>query len=177
MKIAIVVDNHKSWMNKYRHELISEIRKLGEKVYFCREHEEIKEGDVAIFLSCEKMVPKEILEKNKHNLVVHGSALPEGKGWSPMTWRVLAGEDEMFITLFEIEDKVDSGDIYYQNYFTLEGHELIDEMREINRRYNRKPEVKKKKREYDKKYREIPEIKERRKEQNKIYYILKKESN
>lgn len=75
------------------------------------------------------LVKPEILARNRHNLVVHESNLPQGKGWSPMTWQVLEGEKEIPVTLFEAEETVDSGPIYLQDTIFLEGHELVDELR------------------------------------------------
>ena len=71
------------------------------------------------------------MELKKHNLVVHESALPEGKGWSPLSWQILEGRKEIPITLFGAVDKVDAGPIYLQNIMKFSGHELIDELRAI----------------------------------------------
>jgi methionyl-tRNA formyltransferase len=61
--------------------------------------------------------------------VVHESALPKGKGWSPLTWQILEGKSKVPITLFEAELSVDSGEIYFQKIINFEGHELVDELR------------------------------------------------
>ena len=82
-------------------------------------------------LSCSQLVKPDLLKRHKHNLVVHESDLPKGKGWSPMTWQVLEGLNEIPVTLFEAEDAVDSGQVYLQGKMQLEGHELVDELREM----------------------------------------------
>lgn len=130
MKVTLVIDNPKSWINKYKDILIDRLKNLSCKVSFCRDYKKIKNGDIAIFLSCEKIVPKEFLKKSKHNLIIHASNLPKGKGWSPLTWQILQGKNKIPITLFEAIEKPDSGPIYYKDYIILEGHELIDEIRE-----------------------------------------------
>ena len=33
--------------------------------------------------------------------VVHENALPQGQGWSPLTWRILKGASRLPITLLE----------------------------------------------------------------------------
>jgi methionyl-tRNA formyltransferase len=96
---------------------------------FCQTHEEVSEGDVLVLLSCEKLFKG--LHLNKYNLVVHESLLPEGKGWSPLTWQILEGKSEIPVTLFEAEERVDSGLIYGLEYIRLEGHELINEIRSL----------------------------------------------
>ena len=40
-------------------------------------------------LSCGQIINKEVLQRNRNNLVVHAGALPKGKGWSPLTWQIL----------------------------------------------------------------------------------------
>jgi methionyl-tRNA formyltransferase len=68
---------------------------------------------------------------NANNLVVHESNLPQGKGWSPVTWQILEGKSEIPVTLFEAQEDLDSGVIYGVEYILLEGHELINEIRAI----------------------------------------------
>ena len=72
---------------------------------------------------------------NKHNLVVHESALPHGKGWSPLTWQILEGKNEIPITLFEAEESVDSGKIYITDTMHFNGTELVEELRQIQGEY------------------------------------------
>jgi len=62
-------------------------------------------------------------------LVVHESDLPRGKGWSPLTWQILEGQNRIPITLLEAVYRVDSGDIYLQEWLEFEGHELLYELR------------------------------------------------
>ena len=90
---------------------------------------EIEKGDLCFLLSCGFLVSSEILALHSHNLVVHASALPEGRGWSPVTWQILEGCDEIPITLFEAVDAVDAGPIYLQETMRFSGRELVDEIR------------------------------------------------
>lgn len=129
MKISILVDNPDSWIFPYAEKAVKELSR-GHEVLLLREAEEISEGDCAFFLSCGKLVKDHILKRNKHNLVIHESRLPEGKGWSPLTWQILEGKNEIPITLFEAEKKVDNGKIYLQENMYFEGHELVDELRQ-----------------------------------------------
>ncbi|EOB2070111.1 formyltransferase family protein [Campylobacter coli] len=54
------------------------------------------------------------LKNNTHNIVIHASNLPQGKGWSPFFHQVIEGKNEITFSLFEADDKVDNGDIYLQ---------------------------------------------------------------
>jgi len=128
MKVQILVDNPNSWIVDYAKELEQKIQQLNlgqAKLIF--EHSEVEEGDVLCLLSCENIFKK--LSLNQYNLVVHESDLPQGKGWSPLTWQILEGKNKIPITLFEAEESVDSGVIYAQDSIDLEGHELLPEIK------------------------------------------------
>ncbi len=124
--ISILTDKT-SWMNKYNVFLKNALEALGHNVLCVSKPEELPEGDIAFFLSCFNIVTKEFLAKNKHNIVVHESDLPKGKGWSPMTWQILEGKNDIPITLFEASEKCDAGDIYFKDSIKLKGDELIEE--------------------------------------------------
>jgi methionyl-tRNA formyltransferase len=80
------------------------------------------------------MLNAEQLAHHRHNLVVHESALPQGQGWSPMTWQILEGANFIPITLFEAVTNLDAGPIHLQQQITLQGHELVDEWRTLQAR-------------------------------------------
>lgn len=61
--------------------------------------------------------------------MVHESDLPQGKGWSPLTWQILERKDEITTVLFEASDQVDSGQVYLKSVLKFNGSELIDELR------------------------------------------------
>lgn len=133
MLVQLLVDNPISWVLPYAERLVNEInsidRYVPELIY---KHNAIKEGEILVLLSCERILKK--LSLNKHNLIVHESALPEGKGWAPLTWQILEGKNEIPITLFEASEKVDAGAIYYQDIIKLEGNELNPEIRHLQGR-------------------------------------------
>jgi methionyl-tRNA formyltransferase len=129
MRITLLSDNKNSWIIPYLDEIYNKLKRLDHEVYKIYNYKNIKKGELCFILSCEKIIPKEYLELNKHNLVIHESALPQGKGWSPLTWQVLEGENKIPITLFEAADKVDSGKIYLQDRIKLDGTELNVELK------------------------------------------------
>jgi methionyl-tRNA formyltransferase len=128
MKISIFTDKT-SWLVKYLHSFIEKIR-LNHECNIYHDTNQRIEGDIAFFLSYYEIVSVEKLLLHKNNLVVHASDLPNGKGWSPLTWQILEGMSDIKITLFEATKKVDSGDIYLQETMHFKGHELINEMRQ-----------------------------------------------
>ena len=127
MKIQLLVDNKASWIVPYAEQLCSTLIQLKHESRLIFRHDEVLEGDILCLLSCEKVFKN--LSLNKFNLVVHESDLPEGKGWSPVTWQILEGKSTIPITLFEAADSIDSGQIYSQAYISLDGTELLDEIK------------------------------------------------
>lgn len=125
-KITILTDKT-SWMNKYSLNLKELFEKRGHIVDLISSRDDIKKGDIAFLLSCFEIIPEKYLKLNKNNIVVHASRLPEGKGWSPASWQILEGKNEIPLTLFEAVNAVDAGKIYMQDEIKLEGTELIDE--------------------------------------------------
>ncbi len=128
MTISILVDNINSWAVPYANKLFEQI-KIKHVVFLIHDQKEIKNGDIAIFLSCEKIVKRDVLDRNRHNLVVHASPLPQGKGFSPLTWQILEGKNDITLTLFEAVEAVDAGLIYDRAVINFSGHELMEEMR------------------------------------------------
>lgn len=129
--LITIVTDATSWVNAYIPELIERLVKRGYKVKWLHDVNLIEQGDVVFFLGCGQIVPSNILEKNKHNLVVHESNLPQGKGWSPLTWQILERKNDIPIVLFEAAEKVDSGVIYLKETMHFTGTELVEELRVI----------------------------------------------
>ena len=126
MKIAIVTSPNQ-WFIEFAQELNKEIKHS--KLYF--NHEEItEEYDVLFILSYHKIIDELYLCKNKHNIVVHASDLPKGKGWAPMFWQILEGKKTITFSMFEASIDADNGDIYMKKDLILTGYELNKELRE-----------------------------------------------
>ena len=85
-------------------------------------------GDILFLISCSEIVRRDVRDRYRHTLVIHPSALPQGRGWSPQVWTVLEGSDRICVTLLEAADKVDAGAIWAQCELHLDGHELWDEI-------------------------------------------------
>lgn len=134
MKIQILVDDPNSWFVPYAFGLSAEIEKLGMSSTVIHDHDTIQQGDLLFLLSCGRILKSKYLELNPLNLVVHGSKLPEGRGFAPLTWEILQGRSDFYLSLIEAVTPVDSGRIYLQSTFHLDGHELHDELKEIQAR-------------------------------------------
>jgi len=90
---------------------------------------ELKSADLCFYLSFSKIVTENTLRKFKNNLVVHSSDLPNGRGWSPLTWQILEGKKMITTSLFEAVEDADRGKIYLQKDLEFSGFELLDELR------------------------------------------------
>lgn len=130
LKISVLNDNPGSWFMPYGQKLAKQLREHDHDVMEVLNPQELPRGDIAFFLSCEQLIKKDLRDRNRHNIVIHASALPLGKGWSPLAWQILKGKNEITLTMFEAADDVDAGDIYATETIQFEGHELIDEMRQ-----------------------------------------------
>jgi methionyl-tRNA formyltransferase len=125
MKIAIITSKNQ-WFETYALQLSKDLK--GANIY--KNHNDIESNyDVVFILSYHKIIPKEILKKNRHNIVIHASPLPKGKGWAPLFWQVLEGKNKIPFTMIEAGDGVDSGDVYMQEMLDLTGYELNEELR------------------------------------------------
>ena len=125
MRIAILTSSNQ-WFIPYAEELNSKIRN---SILFFDHKEIYQEFDILFILSYHKIIPINILENNQHNIVIHASALPQGKGWAPMFWQVLEGKNKIPFTMFEASAGVDAGDIYLQKELILNNDELNSELR------------------------------------------------
>ena len=126
--VSILVDND-SWILSYAESLLLILSELGYQASLVRDVKDLSEGFVNFMLGCTSIIPKDALEKNKHNLVVHESALPKGRGFSPMSWQIIEGKSEIPICLIEAVENVDAGQIWIQDSIKLNGTELSKEWR------------------------------------------------
>ncbi len=124
MKVAILTTQNQ-WFVSYAQKLQEQI---SAEMFFT--HEEI-EGcyDIVFILSYHRIIPERFLSRHKHNIVVHASDLPCGKGWAPLFWQVLEGKNNIVFSMFEAGSGVDDGDIYMQKTMHLTGYELNASLR------------------------------------------------
>jgi methionyl-tRNA formyltransferase len=73
------------------------------------------EPDLNVVVAYGQIIPSSIIYLPKYNSInVHFSLLPKYRGASPVQWTLLNGEDKTGITLFELNEKMDEGDILAQ---------------------------------------------------------------
>ncbi|WP_391088871.1 hypothetical protein [Vibrio sp. NH-UV-68] len=126
--VNVLVDND-SWILPYAEHLVMFCEEMGLDVTFARNQHQLVQSDVSFFIGCTQLVGPENLKKSALNLVVHESALPEGKGFAPVAWQILEGKHDIPICLIEASESADSGVIWLKDSFSLSGNELYQEWR------------------------------------------------
>jgi len=85
--------------------------------------------DVILVLGWYYMVPKEIREIATYGAWgIHASLLPEYAGGAPLVWAMINGENKTGVTLFQLSNGVDDGDIIDQRPFSISMNETIKEV-------------------------------------------------
>ena len=131
MKIKFqILTSKESWffLNHKKHVLKKYKKYFSKKVI--TSYTKIKDGnDIVIIISYYKIIPKKYLKKSKHNLVVHESNLPKGRGFSPLYWQILDGKTNIVFSLFECSEKMDAGNIYFKKKFKFSPNLIFEEIK------------------------------------------------
>jgi len=126
MRIAILTTSNQ-WFVEYAKKLNNIL--TNSDLY--HSHEEIyKTYEILFILSYHKIIEDKHLNKNKHNIVIHASSLPQGKGWAPLFWQILEGKNNITFSMFEASSGIDDGHIYMKSTLKLTGNELNQKLRE-----------------------------------------------
>lgn len=130
MKIQILTDDRSSWFVPFGYQLMERLKALRHQVDYVFNKMDLEANDICFLLSCSRLVTEQTLHLSRHNIVVHASNLPEGKGFSPLQWQILEGRSEIVLTLFEAVEACDAGPYYLKERLQFNGTELYDELRE-----------------------------------------------
>jgi methionyl-tRNA formyltransferase len=70
--------------------------------------------DVIVVAAYGKILPKEILDYPRYGCInVHGSLLPKYRGAAPIQWSVINGDRETGVTIMQMNEGLDTGDILF----------------------------------------------------------------
>lgn len=81
--------------------------------------------DLIFFLGWSSIISSEIIEKNVC-ICLHPSMLPKYRGGSPIQHQIISGETISGVTLFVMDQGIDTGPILFQKEFNIEDCELTD---------------------------------------------------
>lgn len=99
----------KEYANKTGSRIIREISEIyGRKVFF-------------LSVECDKIIDKKLFEKGSKFFNVHFSLLPKYRGTMTSFWPIVFGEHETGVTLHEIDEGIDTGEIISQIKFEIKG--------------------------------------------------------
>lgn len=71
-----------------------------------------------------QILPKEILELPKYGCMnVHASLLPKLRGAAPIQWSVIDGDPESGVTIMQMDEGLDTGDMLMVQKYTLDAKE------------------------------------------------------
>ncbi|MBY4893445.1 hypothetical protein KUL25_11785 [Rhodobacteraceae bacterium N5(2021)] len=128
-RVSVISDPPGGWFTPHADDLAARLNAAGHDAQTFDKQADVREGDIAFYLSCTGLTPPDLLTRNAWNLVVHASDLPRGRGFSPLVWQVLEGRNDIPLTMITMAEAADAGDIVMQRHLTFQGHELNDEMR------------------------------------------------
>ena len=93
---------------------------------------------LAVFLVAAfgQIIPKAILEMKKYGCInVHASLLPRYRGAAPIQWAVINGEKESGVTIMQMDEGLDTGDMLLKETVPLEeketGGSLFDKLSRV----------------------------------------------
>ncbi|MCD8249368.1 MAG: methionyl-tRNA formyltransferase [Lachnospiraceae bacterium] len=82
------------------------------------------EADVIVVAAFGQIIPKEILGLKRYGCVnVHASLLPKYRGAAPIQWAVINGERESGVTIMQMDEGLDTGDMLAKVVVPLDGDE------------------------------------------------------
>ncbi len=87
------------------------------------------EPDAIVVAAYGKILPRVILELPRHGCInVHASLLPKFRGAAPINWAIIAGEKETGITIMQMDEGMDTGDIILQEAIPIGPEETAGEL-------------------------------------------------
>ena len=77
--------------------------------------------DLIVLVAYGKIIPKEILSIPEYGCInVHASLLPKYRGAAPIQWALMNGEKETGVTIFKLDEGLDTGAILLQEKIKIE---------------------------------------------------------
>ena len=97
------------------------------------------EADVCVVAAFGEVIPASILHMKKYGCInVHASLLPKYRGAAPIQWAVIDGEKESGVTIMQMDEGLDTGDMLAKAIVPLDeketGGSLFDKLSEAGGR-------------------------------------------
>ena len=86
-------------------------------------------ADVIVVAAYGKILRPSVLQMTPYGCInVHASLLPKYRGAAPIQWAVLNGETESGVTIMQMNEGLDTGDILYQEKVPITANETSDSL-------------------------------------------------
>lgn len=87
--------------------------------------------ELIVIVAYGKILPKELLAIPKYGAInVHASLLPKYRGAGPIQWAILNGEKETGITIMQVVEELDAGDILLQKKIPIASDDTAETLGE-----------------------------------------------
>lgn len=85
--------------------------------------------EVIVVVAYGKILPREILDYPKYGCVNgHASLLPKLRGSAPIQWAIINGEEKTGVTIMQMDDGIDTGDILEMYETEIGNNETAEEL-------------------------------------------------
>jgi len=85
--------------------------------------------DLIVVAAYGKILPTAVLDLPAHGCInVHASLLPKYRGAAPIQWAILRGEEVTGVTIMQMNERMDAGDILLQRETRIGGDETYGEL-------------------------------------------------
>ena len=85
--------------------------------------------DLIVTCAYGQIIPKELLECPKYRCInIHASLLPKYRGGAPIHHSIINGDEYTGVTIMYMEEKMDAGDILYQEKIKIEEDDNVGTM-------------------------------------------------
>ena len=82
--------------------------------------------DMCLVVGWYWLFKKDLLDKIPNGLLgIHASLLPKNRGGAPLVWPIINGDKESGISLFYIDEGMDTGDIVGQKRFNIKNEDTV----------------------------------------------------
>jgi len=83
--------------------------------------------EIVITIAYGKIIPEDLLNLPKHGWInVHFSSLPRWRGAAPVQWAILSADKESGVTIFKLDNGMDTGPVYLSKVVSIEPDETTE---------------------------------------------------
>ena len=119
LKIALLFDRKNDWLLKHIPHIFFENFRDTVEIFY--EPENINSFDIVFVLGFTRIIGPSINKHNSKIFVIHESNLPVGRGFAPMQWQILEGKKTIKLSLNELAELVDTGEVFLQTEIHFDG--------------------------------------------------------